>query len=106
MIDEVSDFVQGKLESLQEEILGIAKILASFPYEKTKVMGIKVAEGRIAKGDKIRIMRDETVIGETKVTNARKGKEQTSKIETGEEGGIIASPFLDFVIGDMIISHS
>ncbi len=106
MIDEVSDFVQGKLESLQEEILGIAKVLASFPYEKTKVMGIKVAEGRIAKGDKIRIMRDETVIGETRVTNARKGKEQTSKIDTGEEGGIIASPFLDFSIGDMIISHS
>ena len=35
MIDEISDFVQGKLEALQEEILGIAKILASFPFEKT-----------------------------------------------------------------------
>jgi translation initiation factor IF-2 len=106
MIDEVSDFVQGKLESLQEDILGIAKILASFPYEKTKVMGIKVAEGRIAKGDKIRLMRDDVVIGETRVSNARKGKEQTSKIETGEEGGVIVSPALDFTIGDVLISHS
>jgi translation initiation factor IF-2 len=106
MIDEVSDFVQGKLESLQEEILGIAKILASFPYEKTKVMGIKVSEGRIAKGDKIRLMRDDQVLGETRVSSARQGKEQTSKIESGQEGGIVVSPFLDFEVGDVLISHS
>jgi translation initiation factor IF-2 len=94
------------LESLQEDILGIAKVLASFPYEKTKVLGIKVAEGRIAKGDKLRITRDDAVIGESKVSSARQGKEQTSKIEAGQEGGITISPFLDFVIGDVIISHS
>ena len=58
MIDEISDFVQGKLESLQEEIMGIAKILARFPFEKTEVMGIKVSEGRIAKGDKIRLLQE------------------------------------------------
>jgi translation initiation factor IF-2 len=106
MIDEVSDFVQGKLESLQEEIMGIAKVLASFPFEKTKVMGIKVSEGRIAKGDKIRLMRDEQVLGETRISSVRKGKEQASKIETGEEGGVVVLPFLDFVIGDVLISHS
>jgi len=106
MIDEISDFVQGKLESLQEEILGIAKVLASFPYEKTKVMGIKVTEGRIAKGDKLRLMRDDQVLGESRVTSIRQGKEQSSKIEAGQEGGIIISPFLDFVIGDVLISHS
>ncbi len=106
MIDEISDFVQGKLESLQEEILGIANILASFPFEKTKVCGVKVAEGRIAKGDKIRLMRADAIIGESHVQSVRKGKEQTSKIDQGEEGGIILSPFLDFTIGDMIISHS
>lgn len=106
MIDEIGDFVQGKLEALQEEILGIAKILASFPYEKTKVMGVKVQEGRIAKGDKLRLLRDDAVIGESHVASVRKGKEQTSKIENGEEGGIVVSPFLDFTIGDVIISHS
>jgi translation initiation factor IF-2 len=106
MIDEVSDFVQGKLEALQEEILGIAKILARFPYEKTEVMGIKVTEGRTAKGDKVRLMRNDEVIGESRVTSVRQGKEQLSKIESGQEGGIVISPFLDFVIGDVLISHS
>jgi len=106
MIDEISDFIQGKIEALQEEILGIAKIIASFPFEKTKVCGIKVAEGRIAKGDKIRLVRNDEGIGESHVGSVRKGKDQTSKIEQGEEGGIILSPFLDFTIGDVLISHS
>ncbi len=106
MIDEISDFIQGKIEALQEEILGIAKIIASFPFEKTKVCGIKVAEGRIAKGDKVRLVREDILIGESHINSVRKGKEQTSKIEQGEEGGIILSPSLDFTIGDMLISHS
>lgn len=106
MIDEISDFIQGKIESLQEQILGIAKILARFPFEKTEVMGVKVTEGRIAKGDKVRLIREDTVLGESKLTSIRVGKENVSKIETGQEGGIIASPFLDFTIGDMLISHN
>jgi translation initiation factor IF-2 len=106
MIDEISDFIQGKIEALQEEILGIAKIIASFPFEKTKVCGIKVAEGRIAKGDKVRLVREDISIGESHINSVRKGKDQTSKIEQGEEGGIILSPSLDFTIGDMLISHS
>ncbi len=106
MIDEINDFVQGKLDALQEEIMGIAKILAKFPYEKTQVCGIKVQEGRIAKGDKIRLLREDAILGESHVLSVRQGKEQTSKVETGEEGGIILSPFLDFTIGDVILSHS
>ncbi len=106
MIDELSDFVQGKLDALKEEIYGIAKILASFPFEKTKVCGIKVSEGRIARGDKVRLIRNDDIVGESKVNSIRHGKEQVSKIETGEEGGIILSPFLDFTIGDVLISHS
>jgi translation initiation factor IF-2 len=106
LIDEVNEFVQGKLEALQEEILGIAKILASFPYEKTKVLGIKVSEGRIARNDKLRLLRNDEVVGESQVSSLRQGKEQVSKIEEGQEGGIILSPFLDFQVGDMILSHN
>lgn len=106
MIDEVKDFVQGKLDSLKEEIYGIATILASFPFEKTKVCGIKVGEGRIAKADKVRLLRNEEIIGESRIGSLRQGKEQVSKIEAGQEGGVILSPFLDFTIGDVLISHS
>lgn len=106
MIGEIMDFVQGKLDALKEEVYGIAKILASFPFEKTKVCGIKVSEGRMAKLDKVRLIRNDEIVGESRLQSIRQGKEQVSKIETGEEGGVILSPFLDFTIGDVLISHN
>ncbi len=106
MLDEIKDVVEGKALSLLEEVYGTAKILASFPYEKQIVMGIKVLEGRVAKGDKVRIERGDKVIGEGYINSVRQGKEQTSKVEAGLEAGIIVGPALDFTIGDMVICHS
>jgi len=104
LIDEITDVLEGRKLSLVEEILGRAKIVAQFPFEKTKVMGVKIVEGRIAKGDKIRLVRKDEVIGQSTISSLRQGKNQISKIEKGNEAGIIISPFLDFTIGDMVIS--
>ncbi|HBB76768.1 MAG: hypothetical protein A2186_01215 [Candidatus Levybacteria bacterium RIFOXYA1_FULL_41_10] len=105
MLSEINDVIEGKELSMQEEIYGVAKILARFPYEKTEVLGIAVTDGRVAKGDKARIVRGDEVVGEARITSLRQGKEQISKVETGEEAGIIITPFLDFTIGDMVICH-
>lgn len=107
MLAEIEDFLEGKAESLKEKILGKAQILASFPFDKQKVLGIKVLEGRVAKGDKIRLIRDkETVVGESSVSSLRQGKDQISKAEQGEEAGILLSTSLDFNLGDVLISHA
>ena len=105
LIDEIKDVLEGKQISAQEEIYGTAKILASFPFEKTTVLGIKVMDGRIAKGDKTRLVRGDEIIGESTITSLRQDKTQISKSEKGSEAGVILSPFLDFTIGDMLISH-
>ena len=105
MLSEVKDVIEGKELSMQEEIYGVAKVLARFPYEKTEVMGIVVEDGRVAKGDKVRLVRNDETLGESRVTSLRQGKDQVSKVEKGEEAGIIISPFLDFTIGDMVICH-
>ena len=104
LIDELKDVLEGKTLALQEEVLGTAKIVASFPFEKTKVMGVQVTDGRVAKGDKIRLVRNDEAICETVITSVRHCKDQVSKAQTGSEAGLIVSPFLDFTIGDMIIS--
>ena len=105
LIDELKDVLEGNQLKVEEEVFGKAQVLASFPYEKTKVLGINVLDGRVARGDKIRIMRKETIIGESTVSSVRVGKNTLSKVEKGHEAGIILSPFLDFVIGDMLIFH-
>jgi len=105
LIAEIKDVLEGKQLALIEEIYGRAKILASFPFEKTKVLGIKVLEGRVARGDKVRLIRKEETIGESTINSVRAGKNVVSKIGENQEGGVILSPFLDFTIGDMLICH-
>ncbi|MBI4079077.1 MAG: translation initiation factor IF-2 [Candidatus Levybacteria bacterium] len=105
LIDELSDALEGKILAQEEQILGEAKVLASFPFENTKVLGIAVRSGRIAKGDKVRLLRNDDVIGESTIVSVRLRKEVVSKVEAGKEAGIVLSPFLDFTIGDMILSH-
>lgn len=106
MLSEITDAVEGKELSMMEEVYGTAQILASFPFDKQTVMGVKVLEGRVAKGDKVRIERGDEVIGEGHANSVRQGKEQTSRVEAGQEAGIIVGPSLDFLPGDMVICHS
>ena len=105
LVAEIKDVLEGKQLALVEEIYGRAKILASFPFEKTKVLGVKVLEGRLARGDKVRLLRKEDVIGESTVSSVRIGKNPVSRVEEGHEAGILLSPFLDFAVDDMIICH-
>lgn len=105
LLDELADVIEGKRLAQIEEIYGTAKILASFPFEKTIVLGISVTDGRVARGDKVRIIRGEEVIGEAQITSLRIGKNVLSKVEKGHEAGVVISPMLDFIVGDMLLSH-
>ncbi len=105
LLDEISEVLAGKELEMMEQIFGTAQILAKFPYEKTYALGIRVLDGRVAKGDKARLVRGEEIIGETQITSLRIGKNPVSKVEKGQEAGILISPLLDFQVGDMIICH-
>lgn len=106
LLDEVKDAQEGKLLSQMEQIYGTAKILQKFPFEKTFAFGVSVTDGRVAKGDKVRIMRGDTTIVETSINSLRIGKEPTSKVEAGKEAGLVLARPLDILVGDMILSHS
>lgn len=106
MLDEIKDALEGKLQSQMEQIFGRAKVLAKFPFEKTTAIGIQVNDGRVARGDRIRVLRDKSEIGETTIASLRVGKNPTSKVEKGHEAGILITTPLDILVGDVIISHS
>jgi len=106
LLDEIKDALEGKLQSQMEQIFGSAKVLAKFPFEKTFAFGISVLDGRIARGDRVRVMREDDVLGETTIHSLRVGKNPTSKVEKGNEAGIILSGGLDNQVGDVLLSHS
>ncbi len=106
LLDELKDALEGKILAGTEQIFGRAKVLAKFPFEKTFAFGVSVLEGRVARGDRIRVLRKDEIIGEGTIQSLRIAKNPTSKVEKGHEAGIIISPALDIVVGDMILSHS
>ena len=107
LLDEIKDALEGKLQSQMEQIFGVAKVLAKFPFEKTFAFGISVMDGRIARGDRLRIMRgEEEVVGETTIQSLRIAKNATSKVEKGHEAGLVPNGALDIQVGDVILSHS
>jgi translation initiation factor IF-2 len=105
MLDEINDVLEGKRLAGLEQVYGIAQILASFPYEKTTAVGIKVIERRIAKGDKVRVERNGEAVGESTIASLRVGKNPVSKVEQGQEAGILLSPLPEFRVGDILVAH-
>jgi len=106
MIDEITDVMEGRLQALIEEIYGTARVLAKFPFEKAFAAGITVMDGRVARGDRVRIMRGDINVGESVIQSLRVGKDPQSKVEKGHEAGILFNPPLDFLPGDVLLSHS
>jgi len=106
MLDEIKDALEGKLQAQMEQIFGRAKVLAKFSFEKTFAFGVQINEGRLARGDRIRVLHGQDVVGEASISSLRVGKNATSKVEKGREAGILISPALDIQVGDMILSHS
>lgn len=106
LLDEVEEVLNTLLEVGQlEEVLGKAEILAEFEHGKNeKIAGCKVLEGIIAKGQKIRVMRDGKLLSEVKFKSLRKLKEEVHKVEKGDECGMLFDPIIDFAVGDIVES--
>ncbi|MBI2017539.1 GTP-binding protein [Candidatus Daviesbacteria bacterium] len=106
LIEEIEDVVQTLLEVGQlEEVIGKANIIAQFPHGKTeKIAGCRVIEGELAKGHKLRILRDGVKIGETKLKSLKKVKEEVNKAEKGNDCGMLFDPPVDFTVNDVVES--
>lgn len=92
------------LQKGKVKVLGRAEVLAEFPFNKQRVAGSKVIEGRINKSDSLILMRGDKEIGRTKVGSMRKEKKDVDIVKSGEEFGLILSPYLDFQTGDVVVS--
>lgn len=106
LIEELEAVVEEMLKvGALEEIYGTAQILAVFPYGKNeKIAGCKVLDGQITKGPKVKIIRGEEIIGETKIKSLKKVRDEVNKVEKSDECGMMFEPQIEFVEGDLIQS--
>lgn len=105
LLDELAEVVEGLKEVLtQERELGMGVIIAEFPFEKQRVAGTKVASGRLARGDAVKIMRGDEEIGRAKIKSVRVRKAEVTKVEEGDECGILFDKNIAFQLQDGIIA--
>lgn len=106
LIEEIEAVVEEMLKvGALEEIYGTAQILAVFPYGKSEqIAGCKVLDGYITKGPKVKILRGEEIIGETKIKSLKKVRDEVTRVEKSDECGMMFDPNIDFRVGDLIQS--
>lgn len=106
LLEEIKEAKTDFYEKAKEKIVGTGEVLASFESQGEKVMGVKVVSGRIAKGDNVKVQKGEREIGRGKIASLRRGKAEVKEVAKGLECGIIVAPFIDFSVGDMLLSYN
>ncbi len=108
--DAVSDIqkaLEGLLKpTLREKILGRAEVRATFNIPKVgTVAGSYVIDGKIVRGGRIRLIRDDVVIYEGKISSLKRFKEDVKDVQQGYECGIGIENFNDVKEEDVIESY-
>lgn len=104
VVYDLLKFVKEKIQEGQAVILGKAEILDEFSYDKKRVAGCKIIEGRIKKEDKLLLMRGDKEIGSAKIASMRREKNNLAEAKAGEECGILITPQLFFEKGDILLA--
>lgn len=104
LIEDVERTLKGMLEPTYAEVLGgRAEVRAVFPSGKTgKIAGLYVVEGKASRDAQVKILRQNKVIGESRVSSLRRFKEDVPEVSTGLECGLAMEGSAGFQVGDII----
>lgn len=92
IIYELAEWLETALKSRtpkkeEKQVTGKAKILVYFSTQKhTHVLGGKMLEGTLKRGQLVRISRRDVLVGEGKLTNLQQSKSDVDHLEEGEFG--------------------
>ncbi len=104
LVDDVKAAMSGLLApTLRENFLGNAEILEVFNITKVgKVAGCRVTEGKVERGAKVRLIRDNVVIHEGTLSTLKRFKDEVKDVASGQECGMAFANYQDIRAGDVI----
>jgi len=104
LVDDVKAAMSGLLApTLREDMLGNAEILEVFTISKVgKVAGCRVTEGTVQRGAHVRLIRDNVVVHEGKLSTLKRFKDEVKEVQAGQECGMAFENYQDMRIGDVI----
>ena len=104
LVDEVKAAMSGLLAPTKREVfLGYASIKQVFNITKVgKVAGCVVTEGKVERGAKVRLLRDNVVIHEGSLAILKRFKDDAKEVVSGQECGMSFANYQDIREGDQI----
>ncbi len=104
LVDDVKAAMSGMLSpELRETMLGNAEILEVFNISKIgKVAGCRVTDGSVERGANVRLIRDNVVVHEGKLSTLKRFKDEVKSVVSGQECGMAFENYQDMRAGDVI----
>jgi translation initiation factor IF-2 len=104
LVDDVKSAMSGLLSpTVRETFLGNAEILEVFNITKVgKVAGCRVTEGTVQRGAQVRLIRDNVVVHEGKLSTLKRFKDEVREVIAGQECGMAFEKYEDMRISDVI----
>jgi translation initiation factor IF-2 len=104
LVDDVKKAMSGLLApTLRETMLGNALILEVFNISKVgKVAGCRVTDGTVERGANVRLIRDNVVVHEGKLSTLKRFKDEVKEVASGQECGMAFENYGDMRPGDVI----
>ena len=104
VVDEVKAAMSGMLApEIKQEVIGMVEVRDVFRAPKIgAIAGSYVTEGRIKRGENVRVLRDNVVIFEGTVDSLRRFKEDVTEVKAGLECGVGVKNYNDVKVGDQL----
>jgi translation initiation factor IF-2 len=104
LVDDVKQAMSGLLApTLRETLLGNAQILEIFRVSKVgNIAGCRVTDGTVERGANVRLLRDNVVIHEGKLSQLKRFKDDAREVTAGQECGMAFENYQDMKVGDII----
>ena len=106
-INDLKDSMEGLLSpDMKEEIIGSAEVRDIFKISKLgTIAGCMVTSGKITRNSGIRVIREENIIFDGKLSSLKRFKDDAKEVVKGYDCGIQIIDFNDVQVGDLIESY-
>ncbi len=104
LVDDVKAAMSGMLDpTLRENFLGNAEVLEVFNISKVgRIAGCRITEGKVERGANVRLIRNDVVIHEGKLSTLKRFKDEVNEVAGGQECGMGFENYHDLKQGDII----
>src|SRR5207237_9325817 len=101
LVDDVKKAMSGLLApTLRETMLGNAEILEIFNVSKVgNIAGCRVTDGTVERGANVRLLRDNVVVHEGRLSQLKRFKDDSREVLGGQEGGLAFENYRDMQVG-------